>query len=203
MELPPWLKIEKIIDNLNLSGWFKGWFGYENKTYIGKLHIDKIEIILPSKYELSEVATKDSPDLNNIKELKNSDEQSFSADEKFIIEKINRIHTLNGRSDYNFGIDYGQALYHIRKKPSPNDWFVTAAVFMSNAVPDGGTRNIFNCFKKVSNPDKKDDWKQIFLTTYEREVSKITEIPSERLEPLFKKFESDLLEIFKTYELKG
>ena len=238
MELPPWLKIENLIGNLNLSGWFKGWFRHENKshiytkTYIGKvdLHINKIEIISPSEYKLPTASTiiKDLSGLSGIRELKSSLEQNFSVDETFLIEKINRVHALNGRKDYDFRVDYGQALYHIRKRPSPSDWFVTAAVFISNSVPDGGIRNIFNCFEKISDPDKKsilddykknlqtsynalqtlrhadkkDDLRQFFLTSYEREILKTTEIPAERLEPLFKKFESDLLQIFQTYKLK-
>ena len=37
--LPPWLKIENLIRNLNLSGWFKGWFHREHSP-IDKRHIE-------------------------------------------------------------------------------------------------------------------------------------------------------------------
>jgi len=96
MELPPWLKIENLIGNLNLSGWFKGWFRHENKshiytkTYIGKvdLHINKIEIISPSEYKLPTASTiiKDLSGLSGIRELKSSLEQNFSV--KFDVDML-------------------------------------------------------------------------------------------------------------------
>jgi hypothetical protein len=47
MELPPWLKIENIIGNLRLSGWFKGWFKFGNRIETNTTNNYNIQIILP------------------------------------------------------------------------------------------------------------------------------------------------------------
>lgn len=217
MKLPPWLKFENLLGKLNLSGWLmgRGWFKHKEQLNFTE---DKIALAEYSDNDVFE-------DIRSSDQLK----FEFSADQKFLIEKVNQIHVLNGRRDYDFKNDYGSALYHIKYKSSPTDWFITAAVFMSNAVPDGGIRNILNYFEKRSDPDKeialdgykkslqssynnlqnlrhankKGDLQQSLLSTYEREVLKITEIPAERIEPIFKKFESDLLKIFGAYKLKN
>ena len=51
MELPPWLKIENLIGNLDLSGWLKGWFKREKKVE-AKTYIEKVE-----KVEIKQIIT--------------------------------------------------------------------------------------------------------------------------------------------------
>ncbi len=163
------------------------------------------------------------------KDIRNSSAMKFefSTDQKFLIKKVNDVHTLNGQSGYDFENDLGSALHHIQYKSSV-DWYITASVFISNAIPHGGIRNIFKHLKEPLDPYKKsilDNYKknlqisydklqklrrankrgglqQDFLAPYEREVLKITEIPVDRLGPLFEQFESDLLAVFRGYKFK-
>lgn len=52
MELPSWLKIENIIRNLNLSGWFRDCFRYEGrKTIVGKLETNNYIQVLSTNPE--------------------------------------------------------------------------------------------------------------------------------------------------------
>jgi hypothetical protein len=227
MDWPSWFKTDSVVKNLNISGWFKDWLKFEKNINIEVANnfYQLPEQLIPQKkqIEAEEVIN------NSILEAKVETRSIiFSDDQELLIDRINKIHLLKGRGDYDFRKDFGAALNHIRNKPSPNDWYNSAALFICNAIPDGGTRNIFDCLKKTDDPekntalkeyktriqgsftelqklrhaDKKSNFNEEHLTPYEIKIGK-KDIPDERISELFQQFEADLIDIFKKYEVKN
>lgn len=228
MELPSWLKIEKLNLKLNFSGWFK----YQNTKQNNITNNFNIQFVLPSinSNEAIKVITSDEIPLQEV--IKSVDiELEFTATEKSIISKINQIHKLN-KSSYEFEESYRLSLQHIKNKSSP-DWYVTAASHMANAIQSGDTElgiNIFfdsfeneeepkkkesfivikdkikYCYKRLQNMrhvDKSGELKNIMIPEYSRLIYGQDKITDEDYVQIFKDFQDLLLELFNNFKVKS
>jgi len=111
MELPSWLKIEKLVCKLNFSGWFK----YENKKQNNITNNFNIQLVLPVRSdEIAQITNWGEVPTQKIiinKEV----ETELTTEEKLIVNKVNQIHRFNN-SNYDFEISYKLALKHIKNK---------------------------------------------------------------------------------------
>ena len=170
MSFPVWLKLESVVKKLNLSNWFNGWFGRENKINIQKVEINNnynYNVILstnagenPSKIKSSE------PPIQKVKSEKQkvgSEYIELSDDQMMLIQGVNRIHTLNGNLKYNFEDDYRMALYHLGKKQK--DWYIVAAAYIANAIQSGerslGMEIFFSFFDIKNDSQDKIEFSKI------------------------------------------
>ena len=160
MELPPWLKIENLIGNLNLSGWFKGWFKRENKKQVrAGINIERVETlniqINTTEDETVKIVGHDEIPFQEVK-MREKDEIKLTSESYTLISKVNEVHKLNG-STYDFESSYKLASEHLKNKLSP-DWPVTAATHMANAIQSGdvtlGVELFFNSFEEERDPEK-------------------------------------------------
>lgn len=230
MELPPWLKIENIIGNLRLSGWFKGWFKFGNRIETNTTNNYNIQIILPVDANgTPEIIRADDISLQVIK-IVEKPEFEFTDDQKYLIDMVNKIHALNNYPEYDFENDYKQALLHIKNKGV--DWHVNAASHMANAMQSGGVTlgvNIFfqsfknedepqkiarfddlkvkikYCYERLQNirhVDKSGELKERMITEYNRKIYGQDTIPDQDYQIIFIDFQNFLLELFRNYQLK-
>jgi hypothetical protein len=219
MELPPWLKIEQLIGKLNLSGWFREWFKKENSVNIGTVvSVNKVIVLSLNPTEKPKSISEDK-----IYQKVGSEEIEFTVEEKFLISRINRAHSLCGRPGFNFETNFKQALNHIRKKPT-SDWYECAAKDMVQAKE---YIDLFGTFKEVEDPEKKvlfDSFKtdvdylygiiqgikhgdkvrsieEEFLTPYDKKLkNKI--MTDETYEKIFKDFQDSLIKLFNKFKLR-
>jgi hypothetical protein len=232
MELPPWLKIENLIGNLNLAGWFSSWFKRENKKHINAgINIENLKIVLSiNPNETAKIISADEIPSQEIQATIEA-EYKFTSDEKIIIEKVNQIHKING-SNYNFENSYRSALQHIKNK-SASDWFVTAAAHMANTIQSGdtslGIECFFNSFEIETDPqkeqifiglkekikycydrlqnlrhvDKSGELKEHMIPEYSRKISGQDQIPDQDYQQIFTDFQNLLRELFFKFKLKN
>lgn len=231
MDLPPWFKIENLIGNLDLSGWFGGWFKQKNIKQVDKeINIKKIEIyqkniqiISPLKIDVaSKIAITDEVPSREIE----TKEFEFTDEEKYLISKVNEVHTLCSKPDFNFESDYRSALHHIRNKPSPKDWFYSAAMHISQAMQD---IDFFDAFEGRDNPEsinsfdflrkeieyiynrliqelrhtnKRGQVEKQFKGAYHVILDKAPKITDHNYEEIFNVFQDLLIKLFQKYKLK-
>ncbi len=210
MELPSWLKIiESLIGNLNISGWFRGWFT--------KVNIEKI-FILP-------VNIGEEPKIVDIPRqgIETGIQEEFTDEERYLIAKINKAHELCGCNGFDFEKNYRQALNHIRKKLS-EDWYECAAKDM---VLVKENIDFFSAFKEVDDPKEKESFEgykkdinylydiiqkikhsnkrgsieEEFLSPYDKKFNNVV-MTDERYQEIFDKFQKLLIELFKKFKLK-
>ncbi len=221
MELPPWLKIENLIGNLNFTGWFKEWFKRKNITRIDNV-TNIININLPAEIEPS-VESPDNADQPKL--VGQKAEVKFTTDQMELINKINIVHKINGVNDYDFQEDYKWALYYIQHKPA-NDWPYNAALRIAQAMQD---IDFFSAFEEINDPERKNQFDDIknkinylynkiiqelrhtdkrnqierqFKGTYHNVLQKKPKIENAHYEDIFNEFQDLLIKLFDNFKLK-
>jgi hypothetical protein len=227
VELPPWLKIENIFGKLDFSGWFR--FDIKKEINITVTNFSP-QYFLPAIQEPEVKTTIEGEvpvqQITVVEEV----EESLTVQQKVIVTTVNKIHALN-HSNYDFEKSFRLALWHIKRKSTP-DWFVTAAAHMANAIQTGDTKlgvNIFlglfladddpvkkdafnalgekirYCYERLQNlrhVDKSGDLEKQFITEYERIIGRKKEISNSEYEQIFSDFQNLLNELFCSYSLK-
>lgn len=226
MELPPWLKIENLIGNLNFSGWFKR----ENKKQVGnEVHIGKVEIqqnyiqMLPTNVDEAPKRINADKIFDEKVEIEEPEEFEFTVEEKYLILKINKVHMLCGCQGFDFEKNYKQALNHIRNKPS-KDWYECAAKDMVlvkenidlfcvfEEIKDPERREMFEWYKKsinylykiiqkIKHSNKRGNIEEEFLSSYDKKLNNDV-MTSEKYEDIFNQFQNLLIDLFKKFKLK-
>lgn len=227
MELPSWLKIENLIGNLNFSGWFKR----ENKKQVdNEVHIGKVEIqqnyiqMLPTNVD--EVPKRINADkiFDEKVEIEEPEEFEFTDEEKYLIMKVNKVHILCNRPEFNFEKNYKKALNHIRNKPS-DDWYECAAkdivqikegidffcVFKEIKDPKekelfkkckGDVNYLYSIIQDIKHCDKRGNIKDKFSSAYDKRFNNNV-MTKEKYEEIFNNFQTLLVELFKKFKLKN
>lgn len=215
MELPSWIKIDSLVKKIEVSNFLRDFFkgginlniNITKQYYYNDIKIPRDERIVAR----SELITDNTTSVFD-------DEKSFefSEDQKILIKCINEIHTLNN-SLYDFASDYKSALICIKSKPE--HWTFTSSIFMRNAIPDGGIRNIFKHIEIDNNPEEKeriDLFRKDLQSSFEyinslghankkknnNNEEKETEVNEEEAERYLNRFQEILLYIFKGYNIK-
>jgi len=217
MELPPWLKIENLIGSLNFTGWFRGWFVKQefHQTI-------SITINIPIKEELG-LGTIES--LGHSKPLSQKVEVKFTPDHARLVSKVNLVHQINNKNDYDFKEDYTWALYYIQHKPA-SDWPCNAAMRIAQAMQD---IDFFSAFNGINDPDKKNKFDNLktkinylynriiqelrhtnkrgqiekqFTAPYHTMLKKKPDVTNVNYEDVFNEFQNLLTELFNNFRLK-
>ncbi len=213
------LKIKNLINKLNFSSWFHNWFVYKksvhqlNITYnINLPAIDEPSVGLPEN--------ADQPKLINRRAG-----VEFTTDQVRLIAKVNTVHKINGRNDYDFQDDYKWALYYIQHRPA-DDWPCNAALRIAQAMQD---IDFFSAFEEINDPKKKDEFDDIkrkinylnnriiqelrhtnkrnqiekqFKAPYHFVLQKQPKIKDADYEDVFNEFQDLLIKLFDNFKLK-
>lgn len=154
-------------------------------------------------------------------EFDDQDADKLSGEEEYLVTRINRVHILCGRREFDFRKNYKQALNHIRNKPS-DDWYECAA---KDAVLFKEYVDFFSVFEEINDVEKrklfeatKENIKYLyyiiqeikhcnrgnvekeFLCPYGDRFGK--EITNDQYERIFKDLQKQLINMFKEFKLK-
>lgn len=77
----------------------------------------------------------------------------FTTDQEKILQCVNKIHEIY-EIEFNFSDQYKKALRHIKNKN--DDWYITTAVYIANAIQDIGVTKFIKCFEQSANPKEKE-----------------------------------------------
>ena len=217
MDLFSWLKIGNLIKNLNLSEWFKEWFSRTNKININKLYI---YLNLPTENKPIVEFSNDGKQPILHKQVK----VQFTNEQMELINNINKVHKISGRSNYDFQQDYKWALYYIQYKPA-SDWPYNAALRIAQAMQD---IDFFSAFEEIKDPKKQEIFNDIksklnyiyrmiqelrdtnkrnqiekqFKAPYHNILQKEPELKDSDYEDIFNEFQNLLIELFSKFNLK-
>ncbi|KKR00318.1 MAG: hypothetical protein UU18_C0007G0023 [Parcubacteria group bacterium GW2011_GWB2_40_8] len=218
MELPAWLKIGNAIGKLNISGWFKGWF-VKNEFHQTINVIVNLPVLNEPTIAKSDgnVSSKMSDDPKGVK---------LTDENILLISKINLVHKINNRGDYDFKGDFVWALYYIQYKPD-SSWPCNAAVRIAQSMQD---INFFHAFEVIEDPEEKSKFENLkkkinylydriiqelrhtnkrgqiekqFTTPYHTVLEKKPDLNNIKYAEIFKEFQSLLIELFNKYRLKN
>ncbi len=218
------LKIKNLINRLNLSSWFCNC-SIIKKSSRQQVNINTINITtniyLPPGGEPSiEYASAQDPPKQQ--ETKKTIQIRFTDKQLRLINKVNEVHRILGKYDYDFKEDYKWALYYIQYKPA-EDWPYNAALRIAQAMQD---IDFFSAFKEIKDPEKQETFNSIksklnylynriiqelrhtdkrrqierqFISQY---YSVLEKRPVINYEEIFNDFENLLITLFDNFKLK-
>jgi len=214
------LKIKNLINKLNFSSWFHNWFVYKKSVHQQVNIIYKINLPAKTKPSVELPENADQPKL-----MDQQAEVEFTTNQMGLITKINTVHKINGRDDYDFQEDYKWALYYIQHKPA-DDWPYNAALRIAQAMQD---IDFFSAFEEINDPEKKDEFDDIkrkinylynriiqelrhtnkrnqierqFRAPYHNVLQKKLKIKDTDYEDVFNEFQDLLIKLFDNFKLK-